>query len=70
MSSRFLYWKWKYFSKSQFNSIHFNESQLRFKKRNDGSIYRRMRSSIDVQMDIDRRAGEPEVRVALAQGLH
>jgi hypothetical protein len=31
---------------------------------------RRVRSSVDVPLDIDGLAGEPEVGVGLAQGLH
>ena len=61
-------WKWKYFNQFSFNQ--FNSSQFHFNRLNGGSIYRGVRSSVDVQMDIDRGAGEPEVRVALAQGLH
>lgn len=29
-----------------------------------------MRSSVDVPLDIDRCAGDPEIRVGLAEGLH
>jgi hypothetical protein len=53
-----MYWKWKYFSQFSFNQ--FNSSQFHFNKLNDGSIYRGVRPSVDVQIDIDRRAGEPK----------
>jgi hypothetical protein len=62
-------WKWKYFSQFSFNQ--FNSSQFHFNKLNGGSIYRGVRSSVDVQMDIDRRAGEPEEHLGarLSMGL-
>lgn len=57
-----MYWKWGNFS--QFNFSQFDFSKL--SKLNGGSIYIHMHSSVDISLDIDRPAGEPEVGVCLA----
>ena len=50
------------------NFIYFKNSFA--SKLNDDSIHNHMHSPVDVPLDIDWPAGEPEGGIYLAQGLH